>query len=616
MKKKDNLLVGNIFALLSICLLGLILFSYMFGAGDNSFMDFGSWIYFFFSSILHSSLFILIPFLILFLPLCLIGLKNKVTIPILIIVYVFIILIAIINRFVFQIYHFHINGFVLDMLFSEGAGDIFVFSFWLYIKAILIFLFVCIAVFGTYLLSKRLAHNIKRKKQFYFLSLYSFVGVIIISQGLHIYGSATMRTSILESNTYLPYYFPISMNSFLDKCGIIDKKNITNINFKDKKSSLSYPIKPLHKNSTSTNKPNIVIIAIDSWNFRTLTEECMPNVWKFKQKSEFFANHLSSSNGTRGGIFGLFTGLSSYYWKSFEYSSLKPIFIEQLQENDYTIQIYPSATFQSPPFDRMFFKGMSNINTSTSGKTVYERDCNITKNFIKDLNRYKSNNKPFFSFIFYDMAHAISIPKEKNNHFTPAWNYADYSKLNNNTDAEPFYNLYRNCVYQIDSLVSIVLNALEENKLLDNTIVLITGDHGQEFNENKKNYWGHSGNYSIYQIQVPLILYYPNVKSKTYAYRTTHYDIVPTLLNMALGINNPANDYSMGEYLHNNKSRGWHIVGNDLNYAFITEDYHIIEKEGNGYIKVYDKNLNLQKNYKLSPKQIKDNLLKLNRFFK
>ena len=72
----------------------------------------------------------------------------------------------------------------------------------------------------------------------------------------------------------------------------------------------------------------------------------------------------------------------------------------------------------------------------------------------------------------------------------------------------------------------------------------------------------------------------------------------------------------MGEFLHNSTSRGWHVVGNDLNYAFITEEGYIIEKEGNGYVKIYDKNLNLQKNYKLSPKQINENLLKLNRFFK
>ncbi len=614
-EKKDNIFVGTIFTLLSVLLLGLVLFSYIFGAGDNSFMDTKAWIYYFFSSLLHGGLFILVPFALVYIPLSLCGVKRKISIPILSFFYIFVTLVFVINRFVFQIYHFHINGFVLDMLFSEGAGEIFVFSVWLYIKAFLILACVCLAFFFLYRLSVYLSKKVRSRK-LYSCSLVSFLVVILISQGLHIYGAARLETSILESDTYLPYYFPISMNSALDKMGIIDKKQITNIKFKDNKAPISYPLHQLTKDGLHSSKPNIVVIAIDSWNFRTLSKECMPNIWKFKEQAEFFQNHLSSSNGTRGGIFGLFTGLSSYYWKSFEYSSLKPVFIDQLQKNNYDIQVYPSATFKSPPFDRMFFKGID-INSSTKGKTAYERDCNITSNFIYDLKKHKKeNNKPFFSFLFYDMAHAISIPKERNSRFLPAWDYADYSTLTNSTDPLPFYNLYRNCVYQIDSLLGMVLNSLKENQLLDNTIVLITGDHGQEFNENKKNYWGHSGNYSKYQIQVPLILYYPKVEYKTFAYRTTHYDIVPTLLNMALGINNPPKDYSMGELLHNSSSRGWHVVGNDLNYAFITEDGYIIEKEGNGYVKVYDKNLNIQRNYKLSPKEINDNLLKLNRFFK
>lgn len=44
----------------------------------------------------------------------------------------------------------------------------------------------------------------------------------------------------------------------------------------------------------------------------------MPSVSRFMEQSEYFPRHLSSSNDTRGGVFGLFTGLSSYYWKSFE----------------------------------------------------------------------------------------------------------------------------------------------------------------------------------------------------------------------------------------------------------------------------------------------------------
>ena len=49
---------------------------------------------------------------------------------------------------------------------------------------------------------------------------------------------------------------------------------------------------------------------------------------------------------------------------------------------------------------------------------------------------------------------------------------------------------------------------------------------------------------------------------------------------------------------------------------FITDDGHIIEKMGNGHVKVYDKDLNAVPDYKLSNKQLNDNLIQLNRFHK
>lgn len=612
--KKHALLRGGLFALLNTALLGLVLFSYMIGAGDISFMDPLGWVYYLCSALMHSAIIAAIPFLALYLPLTLVGTKSRVSIPILGILYGLLLLLAIVNRFVFQIYHFHINGFVVDMLFSPGASDIFVFSFWLYVKAAVILLCVAGVVVLLVWLSGRWAQRIVRRRRFCILSLSLLLAATLLSQGLHIYGAATLRTSILEADAYLPYYFPLSMNSALDRWDIIDKKQITAINISERRSPLAYPLHPLQPEA-NPERPNIVVIAIDSWNFRTLTPECMPNVSRFIEKSEYFARHLSSSNGTRGGIFGLFTGLSSYYWKSFEYSSLRPVLVDQLTEAGYDLQLYPSATFQSPPFDRMFFKGMEGLNTSTEGSSAYERDCNLTRHFLADLPQ--KGDRPFFSFLFYDLAHAIALPSEKNTRFTPAWDYADYSRLGNNTDPTPYFNLYRNCVYQIDSLIGMVLQALEEKDQLFNTIVLITGDHGQEFNENHKNYWGHAGNYTKYQIQVPLILHYPHCDPGTVlTHRTTHYDIVPTLLWLALDVANPPSDYSMGTFLGDTASRGWHIVGNDLNYAFITEDGHIIEKQGNGNVKVYDSALNLQPSYPLTPRQINDNLLRLNRFYR
>ena len=160
------------------------------------------------------------------------------------------------------------------------------------------------------------------------------------------------------------------------------------------------------------------------------------------------------------------------------------------------------------------------------------------------------------------------------------------------------------------------MDGLRESGMLEHSVVLVTGDHGQEFNENGKNYWGHAANYTKYQIQVPLLVYYPGVEARVYNHRTTHYDIAPTLLQRAMGVSNPPSDYSMGRALHDSTSRGWHVVGNDINYAFVTDDGLIIEKKGGGYVRVYDEDLNLLKDYSLSAGQISENLLKLNRFFK
>ncbi|MFR5657876.1 MAG: sulfatase-like hydrolase/transferase [Butyricimonas faecihominis] len=76
-------------------------------------------------------------------------------------------------------------------------------------------------------------------------------------------------------------------------------------------------------------------------------------------------------------------------------------------------------------------------------------------------------DQPFFSFVFYDLLHAIDIPAPYRKKFQPSWDYANYLALNNNLDPEPFFNLYRNCAYYVDSLVGKIVNKLEENGLLE-----------------------------------------------------------------------------------------------------------------------------------------------------
>ena len=440
------------------------------------------------------------------------------------------------------------------------------------------------------------------------------LGTTLLAQGMHVYAAVALKRSVLESTSFLPYYFPLRMNSTFAKWGLIDGEQLDQKAFGKESASISYPRHPLIMNELDTLM-NIVMIGIDSWSFRTMNGECTPNIYAFSKEAERYDHHFSCSNGTRGGVFGLFTGLPPYYWNSFEYSNTQPLLITEVLRHGYQAQVYASATLADPPFAKMLFADIPNLNVTTEGKSAYERDCQITRNFIADLGKHDTA-KPFFSFLFYDLPHAIALPEDKLTHFQPSWKYADYMKLDNDLDPTPFFNLYRNCVWHVDSLVGKVMGELENRGLMDNTVIVITGDHGQEFNENHKNYWGHWANYSRYQIGVPMVYYYPGCQPAVNHYLTTHYDISATLLHQVLGVQNPTDDYSMGKLLQDPSPRPWHVAGNDLFYAFIIDDDVIVEKRGAGNVVIFDKQMNQLDNYQLSAKDLNDAIMRLNRFYK
>ena len=215
------------------------------------------------------------------------------------------------------------------------------------------------------------------------------------------------------------------------------------------------------------------------------------------------------------------------------------------------------------------------------------------------------------------MPHGLTYPPNKPKYFKPAWDYADYASLNNDTPVEPFWNLYMNLCFATDRFVGQIIEQLKASNLYDNSLIIITGDHGQEFNENHKNYWGHSSNFSQYQIGVPLIVHTPgNNIAKRYSHRTTHYDFVPTLMKDYLGVTNPMRDYCVGLHLNDSTPRLWHFVGNELRYAFLLKKDTILTKEGAGWIEVTDSNMNPIDNYHINPKQFERVIDDLNRFFK
>lgn len=604
---------GFIYYLLATIFGGLLLMFYIQGDSVIASMDAAGWLFFVTSCLSHAAILLLALWLVFFLPWALLKLRRLAA-TLLITATSLLMMVGFINMQVYKIYRFHLNGFILNMLTGPGAGDIFDFDWKLYITEALFLAVIVALCIGGWWFSGRITK--RWKKRHTTVSILSLLATLLIANGIHVYGSFVVKPSIIKSVKLVPYYFPLSASNLLEDMGF--ERHVMQVD-EGEGGDLVYPLHAIETDTTKAMRPNIVLILIDSWSRLALTEECMPNLWKLAHEEQWYQNHVSCGNGTSFSVFGMFTGLQPYYWTAFETSRTSPVLVDQLLSLGYDFRTYPSATLEDPPFARMLFQHVPNLRINTPGNTAYERDMKIKEDLISDLPKLQKSDKPFFSFIFFDLLHAYSLPKELLNRFQPSWEYGDFSKLHNEMDPIPFWNLYRNSAYQTDKMVGEVISRLKQLGMYDNTLIIITGDHAQEYNENHKNYWGHNSNFTKYQIGVPLIVHQPSDirhQPSTFKHRTTHLDFVPTLMHDYLGVTNPIDDYSNGRLLSDTTPRLWHYAGNELRYAFIVEGDTILTKEGAGYIEVTDEHLNPVPNYHINPKEFDAAIKRLNRFFK
>ena len=86
-------------------------------------------------------------------------------------------------------------------------------------------------------------------------------------------------------------------------------------------------------------------------------------------------------------------------------------------------------------------------------------------------------------------------------------NYIGLSRFMIKSNIHKLKKLYIESLKTTDRLLEFVINELDKNNFLQNTLVIITADHGEEFMENT-NYYGHTPESSSDELlHIPLILY-------------------------------------------------------------------------------------------------------------
>lgn len=444
---------------------------------------------------------------------------------------------------IYKIFKFHLNAMVLDLVFAPGGLSTLDQN--LKMIAIYIMAFFTLAL-ASFLLLK-LARN-GGSRLFNFLMIFS-LSCLAIEKGMSAWAVSADYTPFTKNFKVYPLYQPLKMRSFMEKTFGL-KADRDEVKFSSSASGLRYPLNPI-KLEPLTQKPNILLIVIDSLRFDIFTAEIMPEIHSFarENKASVFLNHYSGGNATRFGIFSIFYGLYGNYWEKILGERKSPVLIDVLNELGYEIGIFASARITYPEFDRTCFVSIpySKIFDKPSGDKI-EKDRAITaaaSDFIS-----KNSRKPFFAFVFYDALHGSYDYPSGMEKFSGASKEVDHLFLRPSNISSAFLR-YKNSAYFEDSLAGELISLLKEKKLLSNTIVIVTGDHGEPFYE--RGYYGHNQGYCDYEIKPPLIFYAPGKKPVATSFPTSHMDIAPTLLEL-LGVKNPAGDFSNGVSLYDQKS--------------------------------------------------------------
>ena len=385
-----------------------------------------------------------------------------------------------------------------------------------------------------------------------------------------------MKNSVpLLAAERIPWYQRSTMKNFFRRTLKIKEPKRTELLMRIGKSkSIRYPKAPIRRRA-DRKRFNVVWLACESWRADMLNDEVMPNTCRFAEKyAVSFKDNHSGGNGTRQGVFTMFYGLYGNYWHSFLSGRTGAQIIDWMIEDNYDFGCFTSAKFSYPEFDQTIFAKLpASVLHSFDRAVTYKRDIRNTK-LLTDFIAADRGDKPFMAFMFFESPHyPYEFPPE-NAKFKDYAANVNYLQLGAE-HAERIKNRYRNSCFTLDGFLGRVFALLEEKKLLDNTIVVVVGDHGEEFFEHGR--LGHNSVFTREQIRTPLLLHIPGVKPGVYTGMSSHVDIV-AMLAPHFGVENDPGDFCLGKNLIGPKApvRNYAIIAGWDTFFFVGKKYKMV----------------------------------------
>ncbi len=324
-------------------------------------------------------------------------------------------------------------------------------------------------------------------------------------------------------------------------------------------------------------RPNIVLISIDSLRADHLSSygygrKTSPRIDQLASKGALFEKAFSTTSWTLPSHMALFTSMyDTVHGVTTHDQALDPLRITlpmALQEGGYNTAGFYSGPYLIPAFGfgRGFDKYIKCFDYMEPGEVDnkhsigYKPDQHhashndVTSPRIhQEVSRWlerTSKNKPFFLFVhMWDVHYDYLPPAEYATRFTdPTYRTTlDLSSFETNPaindkmdprDLDHLIGLYDGEIAYTDDHIGKILDKMKSLGLSENTIVLVTSDHGEAFFEHGTK--GHQKDLFDEVLHIPLIISWPGKieEGVRVSSQASIIDIMPTLLDLA-GVPSP-----------------------------------------------------------------------------
>lgn len=469
---------------------------------------------------------------------------------------------------IFSRFRLHLNPIVWDLVINPQEAELS--RDWQVLFIAIPLLFLIQMLFGTWCWQKlrSLGKRAYLAKPLVILFIVSFIG----SHLTYIWADANFYRPITMQRSNFPLSYPLTARKFLEKHGLLDRQN-----YQDKLAqegrpesiAIEYPLGNISFRDRGEDY-NLLMIVIDGVHYQSFKDD-MPELNHFAQQNIQFNQHLSTGNRQETSLIGLFYGISPTYIDSI-FSWRKPsVLVNALNKQGYKFNLLSADGFAAPLYRQTLFADY------TLPERVEQTNSEITQQWQQWIGwQTQSDDSRWFSYINY------TNPVVKNK--------ADNSML--------FLSSYKQATAEIDQEISDVIQSLQNNNLLDKTVIVVTANYGVEFSETNPNNLVIGENFSRGQLQVPLIIHWPDKAPQSIDKLTSHEDIMATLMQDLLHAQNPANTYTQGENLFSPQRQYNWVTAGDARQLVVTTSKQTIILKSNGNYSVYDESYQQQKDEK------------------